>query len=63
MLDGNQAYHDFPAEKFNIDHVVVGSKGIFAVEIKGRAKPDKNGGTEDATVIHDGQFLKFPVWK
>ena len=63
MLDGYRVFHDFPAEKFNIDHVVVGPKGIFAVETKGRAKPDKNRGTEDATVIFDGQCLKFPGWR
>jgi Nuclease-related domain len=30
-----------PAEGFNIDHVVVGRNGVFAVETKGRSKPVK----------------------
>ena len=34
MLQGKHVYHDFPADKFNIDHIVVGRSGIFAVETK-----------------------------
>ena len=41
MLDGFRVFHDFPAGEFNIDHIVVGKTGIFAVETKGRAKPLK----------------------
>ncbi len=62
MLDGYRVYHDFPAEKFNIDHVVVGPKGVFAVETKGRAKKNKKGGTAEATVVYDGSGLQFPRW-
>jgi hypothetical protein len=60
MVDGYRVYHDFPAEKFNIDHVVVGPKGVFAVETKGRAKKNKKGGTAEATVVYDGNGLQFP---
>lgn len=62
MLQGCRVYHDFPAENFNIDHVVVGPGGVYAVETKGRAKPDKGRGTVDATVVYDGQVLRFPDW-
>lgn len=62
MLDGYRVYHDFPAEGFNIDHVLVGSSGVFAVETKGRAKPITGNGTSDAEVIYDGEKLKFPSW-
>lgn len=62
MLEGCRVYHDFPADMFNIDHVVVSPKGVFAVETKGRAKPDKKKGSADATVIYDGQVLRFPGW-
>lgn len=62
MLHGCRVYHDFPAESFNIDHVVVGPGGVFAVETKGRAKPDKGRGSIDATVTYDGQILRFPDW-
>ncbi|HAD04814.1 MAG: hypothetical protein A2005_01255 [Desulfuromonadales bacterium GWC2_61_20] len=62
MLLGCRVFHDFPAENFNIDHVVVGPGGIIAVETKGRAKPDKGRGSVDATVVYDGQILRFPDW-
>jgi hypothetical protein len=48
MLHGCRVFHDFPGENFNIDHVVVGPGGTFAVETKGRAKPDKGRGSVDA---------------
>jgi hypothetical protein len=62
MLEGCRVYHDFPADKFNIDHVVAGPKGIFAVETKGRAKKDKKGGAAEVTVVYDGDSLQFPGW-
>jgi hypothetical protein len=62
MLEGCKVYHDFPADKFNIDHVVVTPKGVFAVETKGRAKPNKKMGAGEATVVYDGQVLRFPGW-
>ncbi|MGE5892437.1 MAG: nuclease-related domain-containing protein [bacterium] len=62
MLDGYRVYHDFPAEEFNIDHVVAGPKGVFAVETKGRSKRDAKRGSAGATVIFDGQKLHFPGW-
>jgi Nuclease-related domain len=57
MLEGYRVYHDFPAENFNIDHIVIGSNGVFAVETKGRAKPVKG----DVNIIFDGAGLKFPT--
>jgi len=63
MRDGYYVYHDFPAENFNIDHVAVGPGGIFAIETKGRFKPDMGRGTFDATVTSDGKVLKFPDWE
>lgn len=63
MREGYYVYHDFPAENFNIDHVAVGPGGIFAIETKGRFKPDKGRGTYDATVSFDGKVLRFPEWE
>lgn len=63
MRDGYYVYHDFPAESFNIDHVAVGPHGIFAIETKGRGKPDKGRGSHDATVIFEDNVLKFPDWE
>lgn len=57
MLDGYRVFHDFPAEDFNIDHVVIGANGVFAVETKGRAK-SLNG---DVNIIFDGKGLHFPT--
>lgn len=60
--DGHWVFHDFPAEKFNIDHVVVGSSGIYAVETKGRPKPTGGGENKGWEVAYDGRSLKFPEW-
>ena len=57
MQDGYRVFHDFPAENFNIDHVVIGATGVFAVETKGRAKPLKG----DVNIIYDGEGLQFPT--
>ena len=66
MLEGCRVFHDFPVKEFNkefnIDHIVVSPKGVFAIETKGRAKPDKNVGSAEATVVYNGQSLKFPSW-
>lgn len=61
MLDGWRVYHDFPAEGFNIDHIVVGAKGVFAIETKTRSKPITADRREDATVTYDGRILHFPT--
>lgn len=63
MLDGYRVYHDFQADNFNIDHVAVGENGVFAIETKGRPKPDRGRGQEDSKVIYDGQSLQFPTWR
>ncbi len=60
MREGFYVFHDFPEEHNNIDHVVVGSSGVFAVETKGRPKPDKGRGAVDAKVIYNGEALYFP---
>ena len=60
MLSGCRVYHDFPAEKFNIDHILVGAKGVFAVETKTRSKRTTANRQQDATVEYDGRALHFP---
>lgn len=62
MREGAYVFHDVPADGFNIDHVVVWPKGIYAVETKARMKPKRDRGTEDARVVFDGQRLQFPGW-
>jgi len=63
MLDGCRVFHDFQADNFNIDHVVIAGNGIFAIETKGRSKPDRGRGQEDAKVTYDCQTLQFPTWR
>ena len=63
MLHGYHVYHDFVADNFNIDHIVVGKAGVFAVETKARTKPTSNNRKEDAKVLYDGRCVQFPAWK
>ena len=63
MRTGAAVFHDFPAENFNIDHVVISTRGVFAVETKGYTKPGDWTGKESATVTFDGTYLQFPTWK
>jgi len=60
MRDGYYVYHDFPADKFNIDHIVVGTPGVFAVETKARSKTTSKDRKADAKVNYDGTRLQFP---
>ncbi len=62
MRRGAFVFHDVPADKFNIDHAVVAGQGLFSVETKGFTKPKRGGGKADATVVFDGQVLKFSTW-
>ncbi len=60
-LDGTYVYHDFPADNFKIDHIVVGSAGIFTVESIARSAPaNAMAGRDAATVEYDGKMLNFP---
>ena len=37
--DGGQVLHDIPGDGFNLDHVVIGTHGIHAIETKTWSKP------------------------
>jgi hypothetical protein len=60
MLKGYHVYHDFPANKFNIDHIIVGESGVFTVETKARPKPATRNVDGNATVTYNGRLLLFP---
>ena len=62
MRQEARVFHDLPADRFNIDHVVVCPSGLFAVETKGFTKPRNMDGRAAATVTFDGVTLKFPTW-
>lgn len=61
MLDGFHVFHDIPFDEFNIDHVIVGKQGVFAVETKTRRKPRDDDGTKQFSVTYDGRSLKWPM--
>ena len=73
---GYQVFHDVQADGFNIDHLVIGKNGVFAIETKGRHKRNKdlrqtngngNGGGSSSgkkgyEVFYKDGRLNFPSW-
>jgi len=59
MAEGFHVFHDVPFENYNIDHVLVGPSGAFAVETKTRRKRTADG-KENYKVLFDGTRLNFP---
>ncbi len=61
---GFRVFHNVPAAEatpaFDIDHVVIGSTGIFAIETKTRRRQKSRPGFEDHKIIFDGQQLVYP---
>ena len=59
-----RVFHDVPCEgktgKFNIDHVVVGPSGVYAIETKTRRKGRSRDGYAAHEIIYDGQVLAYP---
>jgi len=60
LAHGFHVFHDVPFENFNIDHVLVGTAGVYAVETKSWRKPTDVKGLEKARVYSDGETLRFP---
>lgn len=60
LAEGWRVFHDLPFEAFNIDHVIVGPPGVYAVETKTYRKRADISGTGKAEVIYDGASLHFP---
>jgi hypothetical protein len=48
---GYRVFHDIPQKGYNIDHVLIGSGGVFVIETKTISKP----GAGTPTVVYDGQ--------
>ncbi len=65
MRFGFRVFHDIQAGKFNIDHLVIGPPGVFAVETKGRSKRKEGGadGKKAYKVTYERGVLKFPGWE
>lgn len=51
--DGYNTIHDIEEDGWNIDHVMVGPTGVYAIETKTIGKP--NG--QDAQIIYDGETI------
>lgn len=51
--NGGQVFHDVPGEGFNLDHVVISPRGIYAIETKTWRKP-----WPEAKIVVDGDTLK-----
>jgi hypothetical protein len=50
---GYRVIHDIEEDGFNIDHAVVGPKGVFAIETKAFSRNDDG----EAKVIHEGETM------
>ena len=58
---GYRVFHDVPGDgKWNIDHVVVGASGVFAIETKARTKRRGRSGERDHEAVFDGVAIRFP---
>ena len=51
--DGCRIFHDLLGDNFNLDHVIVSTKGIFVIETKTYSKPVKG----DAKIQYDGEKI------
>ncbi len=54
--NGYRVFHDFPADGFKIDHIVVGPTGVMVVETLTRS----HHRPADAVLTYDGRMLHFP---
>jgi len=50
---GCQVFHDVLGDSFNVDHIVVGPTGLFAIETKTHSKPMKGA----CNVKYDGEHV------
>ncbi|MFC5456765.1 nuclease-related domain-containing protein [Prosthecobacter fluviatilis] len=63
MAEGCRVFHDLPMEPYgNIDHVIVSTAGVFAVETKMRRKRPPPQGKRDCDAVFDGEAVHFPTW-
>ncbi|MGB8369145.1 MAG: nuclease-related domain-containing protein [Limisphaerales bacterium] len=61
---GFRAFHDLQTDKVgNIDHVAVGTRGVFLIETKARRKRGGKTGQAAHEVLYDGEALQFPFFR
>jgi hypothetical protein len=59
---GFRIFHDLPGgENWNIDHVAVGTRGVFLIETKARRRRPSRDGQPAHVVAYDGKVLQFPA--
>jgi hypothetical protein len=59
---GFRAFHDLPSDgDWNIDHVAVGTRGVFLIETKARRRRPSRNGQPEHVVIYNGKTLQFPA--
>lgn len=63
LAKGWKLFHDIPGRRGNVDHVLVGPGGVFAIETKFRSKPQSIKGKESAAARYDGEAIQFPTGK
>ena len=61
LVQGFRVFHDLPFDRFNIDHVIVGPPGVYAVETKTRRKYTHIKGRDRAKIIYKNGCLEFPT--
>ena len=66
-MEGYRIFHDLPVKEsdrtFNLDHIVVGPSGLFAIETKTRRKRPARPGFKDYEVTYDGKQLIWPWYE
>ena len=60
IADGFEIFHDVPFNSYNIDHVLLGPPGVFAVETKTRRKPVQEKIGKEYHVEYEGACLRWP---
>lgn len=55
--------HDLPCDGFNIDHIVIAPRAVYAVETKSFRKPRGSANDSHYKVMFDGEALRFPDWR
>lgn len=60
MRQGCVVYHGFPGDDFDIDHILIGPSGVYAIESLNRDKPEKRLSEIGNRVYYDGRVLLFP---
>jgi len=60
---GYRIFHDLVEKQIgNIDHIVVGSRGVFVIESKARRRRGTRNAKPEHVVTYDGKGLEFPCW-